>query len=92
MFRRQVYLYAFDKLHRVVDHTYLEEAAITIQNIRTVASNMLDMDNSIQAVYAIDNRRGLGREFHQTVTSHDFTKHLEFEDTVDYDGMLILKR
>lgn len=92
MLRRQVYLYAFDGLHRVVDHTYLEEATITIQNIQMVASKMLDMSNNVQAVYAIDNRIGLGREFRQAVTSKDFAKHLEFEDTVNYEGMLILRR
>lgn len=92
MLKRQVYLYAFDALHRVVDHVYLEEASITIQNIRMVASRMLDMSNDIRSVYAIDNRIGLGREFRQTVTSKDFAKHLEFEDTVNYEGMLVVKR
>lgn len=92
MYRRQVYLYAFDGLHRIVDYTHLEESEITIRNICAIAYYMMNTSKHVQRIYAIDNRKGLGLEFRQAVTTKGFTKHLEFEDTVNYEGMLILSR
>lgn len=92
MCKKRVYLYAFDDLHRVVDHVWLEDTANVAKDLRNVVSGMLRMSDEIKSVYAVNNREGLAREFYQAVTTKDFTKHYEFEDTVNQEKILAIHR
>lgn len=82
--RKQVYVYGFDKLNRVVDYGYLEEPNISIGDI----INIRDFING-DVVYAVDNSAALRTEFWSSVRTRDFTKHLEFKDYVERNGIRI---
>lgn len=89
---RRVYLYAFDKLHRMLDCKFLEGESITIRNIKSLGDWMAGMNPYARSIYAMDNRPGLYREFTESVKASDFVKHIEFEDMVSHEGMLIVSR
>lgn len=40
-------------------------------------------------IYAVDNRRGLHQEYLESVKTKDFTKHVEFADIINREGILI---
>lgn len=86
---RRVYLYAFDNVLRIVDTKYLEGEAISVRDMRRLAKWMMDTCPKPVAVYAVDNRPGLYKEFMETVKTKDFTKHVEFADTISREGILI---
>ena len=89
---RRVYLYAFDELHNLEGCQFLSDNAVTIRNLRAAAQWMIGENPSIRKVYAVDNRPGLYSEYREAVKTKDFVKHLEFEDEVCYEGMLIATR
>ncbi len=41
------------------------------------------------AIYVVDNRRGLHKEYLESVKTKDFTKHVEFADIINREGILI---
>lgn len=83
---RRVYIYAFDELHRIVDTKFLQEDAISIRNMMWIAEQM-ELDPDVRAIYAIDNRWGLRRDFLESIKTLDFAKHIEFEDLVSREGI-----
>jgi len=92
MAKRQVYLYAFNKLCKIEGVRFLEGEDITIQNIQWQAQWMLDYLGSTCEVCAIDNRPGLKKDFLESFKSDDFTKHVEFEDLCCREGMIVVRR
>lgn len=84
--RRRVYIYAFNELHRIVDTKFLQEDAISIRNMMWIAEQM-ELDPDVRAIYAIDNRWGLRRDFTESIKTLDFAKHIEFEDLVSREGI-----
>lgn len=84
--RRRVYIYAFNELHRIVDTKFLQEDAISIRNMMWIAEQM-ELDPDVRAIYAIDNRWGLRRDFTESIKTIDFAKHIEFEDLVSREGI-----
>lgn len=88
MKQNRVYLYGFDRLHRVKDTVYLWGQDISIGNIIEAANAMYDEGN-ICKVYAIDNFSGLREDFMASVKTVDFTVHIEFEDEISRGGILI---
>lgn len=92
MAKRQVYLYAFNRLCKIEGFFYLEGDNITVQNIRTQAQWMLDHLGSTCEVCAVDNRPGLKEDFLESYKTVDFTKHVEFEDLCCREGMIVMRR
>lgn len=86
---RRVYLYAFNGLLRVVDTKFLEGEAISVRDMRRVAEWMAETNADKTVIYAVDNRPGLYREFREAVRTGDFTRHIEFADTISREGILI---
>lgn len=86
---RRVYLYAFNSVSRIVDTKYLEGDAISVRNMRRLAKWMTDIGLESVRVYAVDNRPGLYNEFMESVTTKDFTKHVEFADIIIREGIPI---
>lgn len=84
--RRRVYIYAFNELHRIVDTKFLQDDAISIRNMMWIAEQM-ELDLDVRAIYAIDNRWGLRRDFTESIKTLDFAKHIEFEDLVSREGI-----
>ena len=82
-----VYLYAFNEVYRVVIKRFLQGDDITIRNMIRVARLMKDQCPDITVIYAVDSRKGLRDEFMESVKSFDFTKQVEFADTVRREGI-----
>ena len=89
---RQVYLYAFEELHHVVDCKYLREGRISIRSMNELAEYMFDGKPNIKRIYAVNNRIGLKEDFLDTITRPHFTKDIEFEDTISREGICTWKR
>ena len=86
---KRVYLYAFNNVWRIVNTKFLEGDAISVWNMLQLANWMKDVNPGQVAVYAVDNRPGLYKEFMEAVKTKDFTKHVEFADLVSREGILI---
>lgn len=86
---KRVYLYAFNNVFKIVDVKFLEDDAISIRDIRRMAKWTTDHYPDPVVIYAIDNRPGLHKEFMEATKTKDFTKHVEFADTVSREGILI---
>ncbi len=89
MMTRRVYLYAFDHVWRIVDCRFLEGDAISVGNILRLARWMRITNPEHVTIYAVDNRPGLYKEFRESIKTSDFTKQIEFADTVSHEGLLI---
>lgn len=87
MWVNQVYLYGFNEVYRVVVTRFLVGGDITIRNMTRIAQLMKDQCPDITVIYAIDSRKGLRDEFMESVKSFDFTKQVEFADTVRREGI-----
>ncbi len=87
---RRVYLYGFGDLLKCVDHKFLKGDAITVRNLSRVAKQMREMNPECKIVWAVDNRPGLYREFLEAVKTKDFTKQVEFADTVSREGIPVV--
>lgn len=86
---RRVYLYAFNKVLKIVDTKFLEDEAISVRDMLRLANWMKDIYPEPVVVYAVDNRPGLHKEFMETIKTSDFTKHVEFADIIAREGILI---
>lgn len=82
---RQVYIYGFNELHRVVECKFLHEDAISIANINYIAGQFM-MNQEVHKIVVIDNNYRLHRDFLDSVKSIDFVRHIEFEDLVSRGG------
>lgn len=87
--KRQIWIYAFDAVFRVVKAYYLEGESITIRNMRATADWMRTTIPLNVTVYAVDNRRGLCKEFNEAMKSCDFTKQIEFADMISKEGIQV---
>ena len=86
---KRVYLYAFNNVLRVVDTKFLEGEAISVRDMLRLAKWMTETYPEPVMVYAVDNRPGLYKEFLESVKTKDFTKHVEFADIMNREGLLI---
>lgn len=86
---KRVYLYGFNDLMKIEDCKFLEGNAITIGNMLRLANWMAEVNPAKLTIYAMDNRPGLYKEYMECVKTKDFTKHVEFADTVRCEGILL---
>ena len=86
---KRVYLYAFDKVWEIVDTMFLEGDEISVQGMSRLAKWMKDINPVRVAVYAVDNRPRLYKEFREAIKTEDFTKQIEFADLIMREGLLI---
>ncbi|MBR3739253.1 MAG: hypothetical protein IKN04_02205 [Clostridia bacterium] len=86
---KRVYLYAFNKVLKIVDTKFLEGDAVTVRDMLRLANWMKEIYPEPVVVYAVDNRPGLYKEFLEAVKTTDFTKHVEFADIIAREGILI---
>lgn len=89
---RRIYLYGFSKELKIVDSKYLQDWDITINNIKRVADYIINSHDDAIVVYAIDNTFGLYQDYFDTIKTKDFTKNVEFMDTVRRGGILVAKK
>ena len=86
---RKVYLYAFNKVLKVVDYKFLTGEEISIRNMLRLARWMENTNPESVVVYAVDDRPGLYKDYKEAVKTADFTKHVAFADMVAREGILI---
>lgn len=86
---KRVYLYAFNNVLKVVDTKFLEGDAISVRDMLRLANWMRVNYPEKIVIYAVDNRPGLRKEFMESIRSTNFTKNVEFADTVSREGILI---
>ena len=86
---KRVYLYAFNNVLEVVDMKFLKDDAISVLNIRRLANWMRGDYPEPVVIYAVDNRRGLQQESLESVKTKGITKHVEFADNNNQEGILI---
>lgn len=86
---KRVYLYGFNKLLKIEDCKFLEGDAITVGNMLRLANRMAEVNPAKLTIYAVDNRPGLHKEYLESRKTRDFTKHVEFADTVSREGILL---
>ena len=86
---RKVYLYAFNKVMKVVDCMFLKEEDISVRNIIGLARWMINTNPEPVNVYAIDARPGLYKDYKEAVKTTDFTKHVAFADMISREGIQI---
>lgn len=87
---KRVYLYGFNHLLKIEDCKFLEGDAITVGNMLRLANWMAEVNPAMRVIYAVDNRPGLHKEYLESVKTEDFTKHVEFADTVSREGILLI--
>lgn len=68
----------------------LYEEEVSIYNIMYHARLLKARCPSIEHVYAMDNRRGLRREYQDSIRLHSIESCMIFKDTLEREGLMIL--
>ncbi len=68
----------------------LYEEEISIYNIMYQARMLKAKCPSIEHVYAIDNRRGLRREYLDSIRLHSIESCMIFKDILEREGLMVL--
>ena len=89
---KQVILYGIagaEKRYKVLRYFAIEEEFISISNIKYCAFIMQDKYPEVKAVYAIDNRHGLRRDYIEAISKDSIESCIEFKDILERDGIKI---
>lgn len=90
---RQILLYAIgkaEKAYGVLGYFCIYDDYISIRSIYVEAARLKAKYPETQAVYAIDNRRGLRKEYMQSVREHSIESHAIFKDILEREGLRII--
>ena len=88
-----VYLYGIGSAadqYRIVRYEYITAENVSIKNIKMGASWIKLNNGSVEHVYAIDNRPGLGRLVANTIKRNSIEGNVIFKDLLEREGMLII--
>lgn len=86
---RQVILYGLGgpaTAYTVLQYYVLFDENITIDNIWGRAAWLRAINPSIQRVYAIDNRRGLKKDYMESMRLNSMESHAIFKDILEREG------
>lgn len=86
---RQVILYGLggpEKTYTVLRYYILFNEDITINNIWKRDAWLRGTNLSIQHVYAIDNRRGLKKDYMESMRFNSIESHMIFKDILEREG------
>lgn len=89
---KQVILYGIagaDKHYKVLRYFIIEEEFISISNMQYCAFIMQDKCPEVKAVYAVDNRHGLRRDYIEATTKDSVESCVEFKDILERDGIRV---
>ena len=89
---KQVILYGIagaEKRYKVLRYFAIEEEFISISNLKYCAFIMQDKYPEVKAVYAIDNRHGLRRDYIEAISKDSIESCIEFKDILERDGIKI---
>lgn len=89
----QVILYGIagaDNQYRVIRYFIIDAELVSISNI-VYQANMLKIKNpTIEHVYAIDNRRGLRRDYVESYKRNTIESCAIFKDILEREGIMII--
>lgn len=88
----QIMLYGIsgaERAYTVLGWFCIYDEYATIQTIRREASILKMYNPSIEHVYAIDNRRGLKREYMESMKKNSIESHAIFKDTLEREGLKV---
>lgn len=77
-----------DKAYTVINYYCVFEQDISIQAIMSAARS-LKMNPEVKRVYALDNRRGLRKEYQDSIRENSIESHVIFMDTIEREGFRI---
>lgn len=89
---KQVILYGIagaEKHYKVLRYFAIEEDFISISNMQHCAFTMQNKYPEVKAVYAIDNRHGLRRDYIEAISKDSIESCIEFKDILERDGIKI---
>lgn len=90
---RQILLYGLggpEKAYAVLKWYCIYDQDISIAAIIRESYRMVGINPSIKYVYAIDNRRGLKREYMDAFRIDSVESHYIFKDILEREGMRVL--
>ena len=87
-----VYLYGFNKSHELVNVKFLMNERITIRNLKSSISKMLDMNSEIIEITAVDKSKGLTEAYWEVCKAREYSKIYEFWDYVTREGFNVYSR
>ena len=91
--KRQIILYGLggaDINYVCISYYCIFEEDISILTVKHHAEIMKDYNPTVEAVYAIDNRPGLKRDYINSVKKHDISTCAEFKDLLERYGLRVL--
>ena len=90
----QVLLYGIggpDKAYGVLEYFCIfDTSRDVVRTIMYTAARMQANNPSIHHVYAIDNRRGLKRDYQESIRKNSIESHYVFKDILEREGMKII--
>lgn len=90
---RQIILYGIGgaaKAYGVLGYFCIYDDYISIRAIQIEAQRLVARNPSIMHVYAIDNRRGLRRDYQESIRHNSIESHVVFKDILEREGMRII--
>lgn len=90
---KQVYIYGIggaDKQYKVLAYCFVMDEEVTIRNILYQAAMLKARNPSVEKVYAIDNYRGLRRDFNNSIRKNTIESCAIFKNILESQGIKIL--
>ena len=88
----QIILYGFggarDK-YRVMKYFVIFDGNVSIRTMKNEAEVLKIKNPSIEHVYAVDNRRGLKKDFEESIRQNSIESCAIFKDIIEREGLLI---
>lgn len=87
---RQVYLYGIggaEKQYVTIAYRFLVDDDITIRNIVSEAVLLKMRNSAVEKVFAIDNMRGLRRDYMDSIKKHSIESCAVFKDILEREGI-----
>ena len=88
----QIILYGFggarDK-YRVMKYFVIFDDNVSIRTMKNEAEVLKIKNPSIEHVYAVDNRRGLKKDFEESIRQNSIESCAIFKDIIEREGLLI---
>lgn len=91
--RDQIVLYGIggpEKEYAVLGYFQIFELHDVVSTVRREAARLVANNPSIKAVYMIDNRYGLRRDYRESVRHNSIESYAVFKDILEREGMRIL--
>lgn len=90
---KQIILYGIsgpNKAYTVLNYFCIYDEYVTIETILREANSLRARNPEVKRVYAIDNRRGLRRDYVESMVQNSIESHIIFKDILEREGLLVL--